>query len=93
VQNLAANAQKTLTLSWNTKAVSFGGYTIVATANLASDMNTANNELASDEVVAVKADIRPFPIEMILGVVVVVGGIIAALAIYNARRKKKRKPE
>jgi len=89
VQNLAANAQRTLTFSWNTKAVLFGNHTIIATAILSSDINTANNRLGSDEAVAVRAYIVPFPIEMMLGVVVVVGGIIAALAIYNARRKKK----
>ena len=92
VRDLAPNAQETLNFSWEITDLRTGNYTIIAIASLPNDMNTVNNEQESTEVVTVESKITPFPIEVILVVVAILAGI-TILAIYNARRRKKRKLE
>jgi len=89
VFGLAPGAQKTITFSWRTVVGAAGNYTIIAIADLPTDGNMTNNELESI-VVTLKIRETPIPIELILGIGVVVVGIIIALAIYNAKLKKKR---
>ncbi len=92
MRDFAPNAQETLNSSWEITSLRTGNYTIIAIASLPNDMNTLNNEQESTEIVTVESGITPFPIEVILVVLAILAGI-TILAIYNARRRKKRKLE
>jgi len=92
VGDLAPNAQETLNFSWEITSLRTGNYTIIAIASLPNDMNTVNDEQESTEVVTLESKFTPFPIEVILVVLAILAGI-TILAIYNARRRKKRKLE
>ena len=92
VRDLAPKAQETPNFSWEITDLRTGNYTIIAIASSPNDMNTVNNEQESTEVVTVESKITPFPIEVILVVAAILAGI-TILAIYNARRRKKRKLE
>jgi len=89
VSSLAADANTTLTFTWNTTNVKADEHKLTAVVpNLPGELNTANNKLDSETVTINPKESRPLPITEILVVLVVVVAIIAAIVIIRRRRKK-----
>ena len=88
VPNLGAGASMSLTFTWNTTDVGRGDKTIIAKAfSVLGEENTANNTLESDQKVTVNLPPEPpIPIGLIIGVLVVVGAVIA-VAMYVVKRR------
>jgi len=87
VENLAADAEKTLSLTWDTTGVTTGkSYQIKIDASLTGDATPSDN-IRSAGSVRVDSPEQPFPMEyIIIGVVVVVG--IGVAAFFFLRKGK-----
>jgi len=90
VSDLAVNADKTLSFTWNTTNVKEKSYRLTAVVpEIPGETDKTNNILQSDEMVTVKArEVQPLPItEIIIGIVVVIAAI-TVIAILRRRRKQ-----
>jgi hypothetical protein len=89
VTSLAANANKTLTFTWNTTHVEAAEHKLTAVVpDVPGELNKANNKMESVAVNVKAKEIRPLPITEILVGIVVVVAVIAAIALVRKRRKK-----
>jgi hypothetical protein len=93
VENLAADADRTLTFTWNTTKVQAGEHKLTAVVpSVSGEVNEANNKLESVTVTVNAKEIRPLPIfEIIIGVVVAVA--VVAAVVFIRRRRKRQLPE
>ncbi len=90
VGNLATDADRTLTFTWNTTKVQAGEHKLTAVVpGVSGEVNKANNKLESVTVTVNAKETRPLPIfEIITGVVVAVA-VVAAIVLVRRRRKKQ----
>jgi len=87
---LAANASVSLDFIWDTTNVVAKNYTITAVVSpVYGEIDTENNSLPGDDIVTLKAlEAPPIPIELIIGIVVVIVAISVAWYAVSRTRKK-----
>jgi outer membrane protein assembly factor BamB len=90
VSNLAPNASRIISFSWNTTGVQLGNYNIrvVAEVGALDNLATDNQKTSSMSIVPIPP---PFPWLLVIGIAAAGGGV-GAVVIYLKRRPKKVKP-
>ena len=90
VQNLGAGANTSLTFVWDTTDIREGIHSIWAEADtVLGEKDTGDNRLESENTVTVKALTKQHvPIELVIGIVIVVV-VVGAVAAYVVKRGRK----
>jgi len=83
-QDLAAGQSTSLPFTWDTTYATAGNYTITAVASVPGDTDTRE----SNEIVTVTLHEEPLPVQLIIGIVVVLVVAIATI-MYALKRRKK----
>jgi len=85
VSGLAAGDSKSLSFTWSTKDLVAQDYTVTATASTVS----GENQTADNVYSAVVSVAQPFPMEIVVGAIIVIVIVVAIAFFYLKRRSNK----
>lgn len=86
ISELGSGASESLSFTWNTKDLAVGSYTLTATASTVSGENETADNTYSNVVVEIASPEFAWPIEVLIGVIVVVVVIGVGTFFYMKRR-------